>query len=191
MNILLGLTGSVATIVAKKLEQRLLEIGDVKTVATQSAAKILYANDNDWNADTDIVNALYDQDEWQWKKKGDVVLHVDLAEWADVLVIAPLSANTLGKIANGICDNLLTCIYRCYSVDKPVVLAPAMNTNMWQHPSTDKCLKLIDANHNYRIYEPKCVIVGPAEKQLACGTFGIGAMADVEEIAKAVEKFRK
>jgi phosphopantothenoylcysteine synthetase/decarboxylase len=191
MNILLGLTGSVATIVAQKLERRLLDIGDVKTVATQSAAKIL--DTVDWSVDTEswFKEILYDNKEWQWNKKGDPVLHVDLAEWTDVLVIAPLSANTLGKIANGICDNLLTCIYRCYDIDKPVVLAPAMNTNMWKHPSTDKCIKLLENNHNYRIYDPKCVFVGPVEKQLACGTVGIGAMANVEDIAQAVERFRK
>jgi len=64
------------------------------------------------------------------------VLHIDLAKWADIFVIAPCSANTLAKLAYGICDNLLTSVARAWDADRPLVIAPAMNTHMWTHPHT-------------------------------------------------------
>jgi len=107
-----------------------------------------------------IVNA---DDEWKdWTKIGDPVLHIQLRDWADILVVAPLSAHTLGKISNGLCDDTLTCVVRAWdfgNVDripdtfegvteqrreaKPLVIAPAMNTAMWTHPLTDIQLNII------------------------------------------------
>ncbi|EIE76929.1 hypothetical protein RO3G_01633 [Rhizopus delemar RA 99-880] len=71
-----------------------------------------------------IVNIL----KQSWEKISDPILHIELRNWADIMVIAPLDANTLGKIANGLCDNLLTCVLRAWNVTKPVVACPAMNT---------------------------------------------------------------
>ena len=85
-----------------------------------------------------------DIDEWQgWQKCQDPVLHIELRKLATLFVIAPLSANTMGKLANGLCDNLLTCVFRCWdfrSKDKQgtVIVAPAMNTFMFENPLTDK-----------------------------------------------------
>ena len=69
-------------------------------------------------------------------ERGDDVLHIELRRWADLLLIAPLDANTLGKLAAGLADNCLTCVWRAWDPDRPVVLAPAMNTLMWRHPLT-------------------------------------------------------
>jgi len=104
-------------------------------------------------------------DEWKgWTELGDPVLHIQLRDWADMLLIAPLSAHTLGKISNGLCDDTLTCVARAWdfgNVDfmagtttttvtiprqrepKPLVLAPAMNTSMWTHPLTQSQLNII------------------------------------------------
>lgn len=92
------------------------------------------------------VECLVDEDEQsRWTKRGDPVLHIELRKWADALIIAPLSANTLAKVANGLCDNLVTLVCRCWDMKlrekgegesnrkliKPIITAPAMNTMMW------------------------------------------------------------
>lgn len=83
---------------------------------------------------------LRDEMDWLlWEKLGDEVLHVELRRWADAYLIAPLSANTLGKLANGLCDNMVTCTARAWDpANKPLVVAPAMNTFMWDHPLTSR-----------------------------------------------------
>ena len=76
-----------------------------------------------------------DADEWgAWRGRGDPVLHIELRRWGDVLLLAPLDANTLAKMAAGLCDNLLTCVARAWDRSKPVLFAPAMNTAMYEHP---------------------------------------------------------
>jgi len=108
-----------------------------------------------------------EQDEWG---NIDEVIHIQLAKWCDALMIAPLTANTLAKIANGICDNLLTCAVRALG-DKPLVIAPAMNTRMWENPVTEQHLETLA-----RIYT--LTVVEPVEKRLADGDEGVGALAD-------------
>jgi phosphopantothenoylcysteine decarboxylase len=212
MNILLGITGSVAAgIVERKLIPQLSKIGEVKTVITEKANYFIENNYNTYQ--TEITKYLtYHQfeewknkypkikedDEWKWKKKGDPVLHITLKDWADVFVIAPLSANTLSKMVNGICDNLLTSIYRAWPMDKPIIIAPAMNTDMWNHPITNEQLNLLDNRHRvfckYMIGDWPNIsnskhtldIIWPVAKELACGTTGMGALAPIEEIIKKV-----
>src|SRR5205807_1588870 len=88
-----------------------------------------------------------DEDEWPGRRAGqryqreDPVLHIELRRWADVLLIAPLDANTLAKLATGLADNCLTCVWRAWDANRPVVLAPAMNTLMWDHPLTGRHLQ--------------------------------------------------
>lgn len=127
--------------------------------------------------------------EWDgWNRLGDPVLHVDLRDWADVLVIAPLSAHTLAKIANGLCDDTLSCVARAWDMGygprpaKPIVLAPAMNTAMWQHPATAEQLTKLTNMSN------RTVVVEPVAKELACGEIGMGALADVDTIVDRVQQ---
>src|SRR5205814_1321206 len=93
----------------------------------------------------DVVSL--DEDEWPGRSAGrhyqrdDPVLHIELRRWAELLVIAPLDANTLAKLAQGLCDNCLTCVWRAWDPGRPVVLAPAMNTLMWEHPLTARHLR--------------------------------------------------
>jgi phosphopantothenoylcysteine decarboxylase len=123
-------------------------------------------------------------------QKDDPILHVDLRKWADVLVVAPLSANTLAKMSVGMCDNLLTCVFRAWDFDKPVIFAPAMNTFMWSNPWTDmqinilSCLQGASGGYHVRFVEPQ-------RKVLACGDEGVGAMADISKIVDAVNKLDK
>lgn len=125
------------------------------------------------------LELLSDADEWQnWREIKDPVLHIELRRWADIFVIAPLDANTLAKIANGICDNLLTCIARCWDMNRPFVVYPAMNTLMWEHPVT---AKHIDAISSFGIQ-----VESPQSKLLACGDTGMGGMATVNHIVNTV-----
>src|SRR6266446_4940349 len=94
---------------------------------------------------------ILDDDEWPGQDIGrryerdDPVLHIELRRWAEVLVIAPLDANTLAKLAAGLADNCLTCVWRAWDPNRPVILAPAMNTLMWDHPLTSRHLRQLAA----------------------------------------------
>src|SRR5204862_6344568 len=100
----------------------------------------------------DRQSLILDADEWPGRGQGghyrrdDQVLHIELRRWADVLVIAPLDANTLAKLANGLTDNCLTCVWRAWEPSRPAVLAPAMNTLMWRHPATARHLRQLAAD---------------------------------------------
>src|SRR5262249_58188629 len=89
-----------------------------------------------------------DEDEWPGARyaRGDDVLHIELRKWADLLLIAPVDANTLAKLAGGLADNCLTCVYRAWDPARPVILAPAMNTLMWAHRLTAQHLLAIARN---------------------------------------------
>ena len=105
-------------------------------------------------------------------------IHISLADWASVVVVAPATANIIGKAAHGICDDLLsTTLCACWA--KPVLLAPAMNDRMWENPAVQRN---VDA-----LKERGWQMVGPARGRLACGTEGLGRMAEPGEILKAVE----
>ena len=115
-----------------------------------------------------------------FKTRGDPVLHIELRKWADVLLIAPLDANTLAKLAHGLCDNLLTCIVRAWDGRKPLIVAPAMNTLMYEHPFTQQHLNILR--------HLQYTVVDPVSKPLACGDVGVGAMAAVDALVDAVLK---
>src|SRR5205823_9885236 len=127
-----------------------------------------------------------DADEWPGRdrtdhyRRDDSVLHIELRRWADLFIIAPLDANTLAKLAAGLADNCLACVWRAWDVARPVVLAPAMNTLMWDHPLTARHLATLTGDNTY------VHVVGPVTKGLACGDVGVGAMAEVAEIVAAV-----
>ena len=177
MKVLLGVTGSVAATLTPKMAQALVdEKHEVRILATKHSLHF-------WDPkEIKDCKIFQDADEWPEKYvRGSPVLHIDLRNWADLLVIAPLSANTLAKLAAGMADNLLTSVVRAWNRQKLVVMAPAMNTFMWNHPATQEHLKKI-YSWNYFLE-----VVNPISKTLACGEDGIGAMAPVEEIIKAIQ----
>jgi phosphopantothenoylcysteine decarboxylase len=181
-------TGSVAASVTDKTIGSLSKIGDVKVVVTSNATRFMDVRNCSFANERPYIYAnmiqryflLDDQSEWdEWENEN--VLHIDLKDWADVVVVAPLSANTLAKIWAGQCDNLLTSVIRACPSDMPIVWAPAMNTDMWNNPITDTQLE--DLIRRY----PESVIAHPVRKTLACGVEGIGAMAEAAEIARLVD----
>jgi phosphopantothenoylcysteine decarboxylase len=185
-NVLLGVTGSVAAIYTPQLYGDLVQTGHaVKIVATRAALYFfdpaLIATTGDETRNRNVV--ILDEDEWPGERyeRGDAVLHIELRRWADVLLIAPCDANTLAKFALGITDNCLTCVYRAWDLPRPIVLAPAMNTLMWEHPATARHLAQITADLRGSLR-----IVPPISKQLACDDVGIGAMAERAEIIAQV-----
>jgi phosphopantothenoylcysteine decarboxylase len=189
-NVLLGVTGSVAAIYTPELYADLRQAGHaVKIVATQAACYFFDAAGIEPTPDgkryRDVV--ILDEDEWPGERyqRGDPVLHIELRRWADVLLIAPLDANTLAKLALGVTDNCLTCVYRAWDPSRPVVLAPAMNTLMWEHPATARHLMQITADLRGALH-----VIAPVSKKLACDDVGIGAMAEREKIIAALETVR-
>jgi phosphopantothenoylcysteine decarboxylase len=204
-NVLLGVTGSVAAIRTPALYAQLVQAGhQVKVVATEAA---LYFFDpaelTPSSGKRDPTVVILDQDEWPGRGSGhryqrdDLVLHIELRRWADLFLIAPLDANTLAKLANGLADNCLTCVWRAWDSKRPVVLAPAMNTLMWEHPLTARHLRQLAADAGVDVSNTNSLddiirqvnegcsnlrIVAPQTKELACGDVGIGAMAEVGEI---------
>jgi phosphopantothenoylcysteine decarboxylase len=176
-NILLGVTGSVAAIYTPELVADVRQAGhDVKVVATKAALYFF---------DPRLVDAtlIRDDDEWPGERysRGDAVLHIELRRWADLLLIAPLDANTLAKLALGLTDNCLTCVGRAWERTRPVVLAPAMNTLMWEHPATGRHLRQVAEDYGARLH-----LVAPINKVLACDDEGIGAMATRGEIVQTL-----
>jgi phosphopantothenoylcysteine decarboxylase len=208
--VLLGVTGSVAAVRTPQLYAALRQQGHyVRVVATTAALYFFDPAELDptfRGRNSDVVTV--DSDEWPGLDDGrryrrdDPVLHIELRRWADLFVIAPLDANTLAKLAAGLADNCLTCVWRAWDVTRPVVLAPAMNTLMWEHPLTTRHLRQLAADTAGRqppaelsaeqliewINETTVTlrVVGPITKRLACGDVGVGAMAEVDEIAAAV-----
>ncbi|XP_072881864.1 phosphopantothenoylcysteine decarboxylase isoform X1 [Hemitrygon akajei] len=152
-----------------------MEMVEVKVVTTEHA-KHFYES-------KDVPAKIYsDLDEWEmWKQRTDPVLHIELRRWADLLVIAPLDANTLGKIANGICDNLLTCVVRAWDLKRPLLFCPAMNTAMWEHPITATQIQTLKG---FGYIEVPCIV-----KKLLCGDEGYGAMAEISTIVEKVQEY--
>lgn len=199
--ILLGVTGSVAAIRAPELiaalagPETLLQVVLTRTARYFVGEELVHEG----------VRFHRDEDEWPpgGYHRGDPVLHIELRKWADVLVVAPLDAHTLAKFALGLSDNLLSCAFRAWDFSRPVILAPAMNTLMWESPVTRRHLAQIlhdrgdgragdqwsleDVSEVFAAHAPSVVVVPPISKRLACGDFGTGAMAEVPSVARAVQ----
>jgi phosphopantothenoylcysteine decarboxylase len=213
--VLLGVTGSVAAIKTPELYAALHQAGhDVKIIATQAS---LYFFDpvsiDPIRTERNPERVILDADEWPGRdqgrlaQRGDFVLHIELRKWADLLLIAPLDANTLAKLANGMADNCLTCVYRAWDMKRPIVMAPAMNTLMWEHPVTDRHLLQLAADiggfpPQMQLCESGVIswinsangrfhIVPPQSKKLFCGDVGVGAMAEITDIVAAVSEMLK
>lgn len=189
MNILHGLTGSVATTLTHKFTSGYTD-NHVKFVLTNSANNfspdyytgVKYYSQSE-NPAWLKFNYFEDKHEWDIYQKDQKVLHIELRKWADVFVIAPCSANTLAKLANGLCDNLLTCVARAWDFDKPFIVAPSMNTKMWEHPITKE--------HIQKLQSWGIKIIDPIGKKLFCGDIGMGAMADISTIVDEVTSISK
>jgi len=176
MKILFGVTSSIAAYRIPNLVSALVKQNNEVKVIVSEAAKAFVTPQA--LAVMSKNPCFTDAEEWGNTEK---VLHIDLAKWCDIFVIAPLTANTLAKIAGGICDNLLTSAVRALG-DKPLITAPAMNTRMWENPFTAKHLEQIK-----EIY--KVTVIQPVEKTLADGDTGMGGLAEDETIIQTLMDF--
>ena len=174
MNIVLGVTGSIAAYKAADIISRLKKLGhEVDVILTESGSRII----TPITLQTLSKNKVYmDMFEEITPKE---VKHISLAEKADLMLIAPATANIIGKIANGIADDFLSTVVMAAANTTPVYIAPAMNTNMYENPIVQANIEKL-RSYGYRFVEPK-------ESLLACGTVGTGALADVDDIIKVIE----
>lgn len=169
--ILLGITGSIAAYKSILLVRLLKKAGaEVKVITTPAASSFVSPLVLTTLSGNKTLTELFDEDTW--------ANHVMLGRWADVMIMAPLSCNTLAKMATGQCDNLLLAVY--LSAACPVVVSPAMDEDMWHHPSTQKNIETLKS------YGNKIIDVGTGE--LASGLFGEGRMAEPEEIILYLEE---
>ncbi|KAL6359849.1 hypothetical protein LRP88_07274 [Fusarium phalaenopsidis] len=199
-HILLAASGSVATIKLVQIIKGLKPQTNIsiRIILTQSATQFLSGLSVEQPTVDELahlpnVDALYtDASEWAqpWKRNAPI-LHIELRRWADVLVIAPLSANTLAKVVNGMCDNLLTSVIRAWdttgAVDgkkKKILVAPAMNTCMWNHPITATQIRVLEKDWGGE--NGWFEVLRPVSKNLACGDTGNGAMIPWEDVVEAI-----
>jgi phosphopantothenoylcysteine decarboxylase/phosphopantothenate--cysteine ligase len=173
--IILGVTGSIAAYKSAILIRLLVKAGaEVKVIMTASAADFITPLTLSVLSKHPVTSDLKN-DEGTWNN------HVEPGLWADVMVIAPASANTIAKMANGLCDNILLATY--LSAKCPVYFAPAMDLDMWKHPSTKRNIELLQSYGNHLM---------PVENgELASGLVGDGRMAEPESIVAAISAFLK
>jgi len=170
--ILLCITGSIAAYKAVLLLRLLIKSGaEVKVIMTEAAKTFVSPLTFSTLSKNRVLSDLFEEDTWN--------NHVMLGRWADVMIVAPASCNTISKMANGTCDNLLLAVY--LSSKCPVVIAPAMDEDMWQHPATQQNIVALQQHGNRFL---------PVNKgELASGLSGEGRMAEPEEIIQYVENF--
>lgn len=163
--ILLCITGSIAAYKSVILLRMLVKAGaEVKIIMTKGAVDFVSPLTFSTLSKNKVLIDLFDEETW--------ANHVLLGRWADVMLIAPASCNTIAKMSNGLCDNLLLAVYLSSSC--PVLVAPAMDEDMWHHPATKKNIEVLRLNQN---------IILPVNKgELASGLSGEGRMAEPEEI---------
>lgn len=205
-HLLLAASGSVATIKLPSMVNTLSKHAklSIRIVVTNSAAKFLSGQSTEQPIlesllKLDNVDGIHqDEDEWSmpWVRGGGI-LHIELRRWAHLLVIAPLSANTMAKMTAGIADNLLLSVVRAWDTtgeidrhgaQKKILVAPAMNTAMWRHPITKKQIKILEEEWGIEYTENGWIqVLRPIEKTLACGDAGDGAMREWSEIVSVIE----
>ena len=169
MNIVLGITGSIAAYKAADIASQLVKAGHtVHAVMTRAATEFITPLTLQVLTRNPVLVTL--EDEKQSWKPG----HVELADNADLFLVAPASADVIGNFANGLAPDPLASIYLALPRSTRVVIAPAMNGKMWLHPAVQRNVS--------RLLEDGCRFIGPAEGDLACGYQGVGRMSPVEEI---------
>lgn len=171
-NIILGVCGSIAAYKSASLVRLLIKAGaNVKVILTANAAAFITPLTLATLSKNPVYTKYYEEETGVWSN------HVELGLWADYLLIAPASANTLSKMANGICDNLLSAVY--LSAKCPVLFAPAMDLDMWKHDSTKENIR--------KLLEFGNLMIAPGSGELASGLVGEGRLAEPEEIMSFLE----
>jgi phosphopantothenoylcysteine decarboxylase/phosphopantothenate--cysteine ligase len=173
-HILLGVSGGVAAYKAVDLASKLASAGaDVRTVMTRAARRFVRPRSFEAVTRSPVFTTMWNTSE------ESKISHIALADWAQIVVVAPATANVIAKVALGICDDLLsTTLCTCWAT--PMVFAPAMNTRMWENPAVQA---------NVETLKKRGVQwVGPTSGRLACGTEGAGRMSEPQDIVEALER---
>ncbi|WP_316734401.1 bifunctional phosphopantothenoylcysteine decarboxylase/phosphopantothenate--cysteine ligase CoaBC [Pedobacter aquatilis] len=171
-NIILGVCGSIAAYKSAFLVRLLVKAGaNVKVILTPDGANFITPLTLATLSKNPVYTQYFEEETGVWSN------HVELGLWADLIIIAPTSANTLAKLATGICDNLLTAVY--LSAKCPVYVAPAMDLDMWKHETTQGNIAKIKSFGN--------IVINPESGELASGLYGAGRMAEPEEIVSFLE----
>lgn len=187
MKILLGVTGSIAAYKACDIISGLKANGhDVKVIMTESAKQFITEMSLASISGNVVTTTM-------WNELNGTIDHIDLAKWANVFVIAPATANIIAKIANGICDDVLStiaCVIEGKSI--PKFIAPAMNTSMWESPRTQRNLLSLQQYNNKEIIHKhlhikRYNVIAPIEGLLACGDVGEGKLANTRDIVEAIQ----
>lgn len=166
-NIVLGVTGSIAAYKAADLVRLLVKADfKVKVVMTRHAKEFVHPNTFSALSGHRVYDDLFDPE-------VNSMMHIELAKWADVVLIAPASASIIGKLASGIADDLLTTV--CLATSKRIILAPSMNKEMWANPIVVDNVKKLQEKYSYGLLAPE---VG----EQACGDFGEGRLMEPEKI---------
>lgn len=177
-NILLGVSGGIAAYKVVDLASKLTAAGArVKTVMTDAACELVGPKSFEAVTRSLVFTSL-------WDTPGEYEIdHIALVDWADIVTVAPATANIIGKIANGICDDLLSTLLCAASPlieSGAALLAPAMNNNMWVNKAVQRNIKTVK--------EMGFKLTGPETGRLACGTEGIGRMSEPQDILTAIGK---
>ncbi len=177
-NVVLGVTGSIAAYKAADLTSQLTKLGcDVRVVMTADALRFITALPFKTLSRHPVITDLYDEEEG-WKPT-----HIRLADEADLLLIAPATANTIARLAHGIADDALGCIALALNPRARLLLAPAMNGKMWLHAATQQNVAALKSRG--------AEFIGPEEGLLSCGYEGLGRLWPVERVAQcALELLR-
>ncbi len=172
--IILGISGSIAAYKAALIVRLLVKSGaEVKVVMTEDAKQFITPLTLATLSGNPVLSTYFEPDSGTWHN------HVELGLWADLMLVAPATANTLSKFANGLCDNLLSAVY--LSARCPVLLAPAMDLDMWTHPATQKNIALLTGYGNR--------IIAPGKGELASGLHGEGRLAEPDKVVKFLNDF--
>lgn len=172
--IILGITGSIAAYKAAFLLRLLMKEGaEVQVIITPAGKEFITPVTLSALSGKPVLGTFFENRDGTWHS------HVDLGLWADMMLIAPASANTLAKMANGICDNLLLTTY--LSAKCPVVIAPAMDLDMFAHPATQKNIEILSSWG--------CKVIEPGTGVLASGLHGKGRMEEPEAIVEQIRAF--
>jgi phosphopantothenoylcysteine decarboxylase / phosphopantothenate---cysteine ligase len=173
-NVLLAVTGGIAAYKAATVASKLYQSGyEVKVILTESAQKFITPLTFQTLTRQAVFTDTFEE------KDPSVVSHIEIADWADLVLIAPATANAIGKLANGIADDMLTTTLLATKAD--VLIAPAMNVNMFNHPAVKKNMETL-ASYGWRFIEPN-------EGLLACGWIGKGRLAEPEELIDSVHAY--
>ena len=174
--IILGVTGSIASYKAADIVSQLKKQGyNITCVMTAEAKQFITPLTLQTLSRNKVITEMFElPDTWD-------PVHTSLADKADLVLIAPATANIIGRLANGICDDILTCV--AFATKAPVLIAPAMNENMYKH-------KIVQDNIA-RLKKLGYKFIGPIKGQLACGYEGMGCLSEPIDIAKEVKRLLK